>query len=55
MYHSWRSAHTPRLMSSNQACHLQNWLSPPMVNIKSSTPLFANNRHMPEIMPEKDA
>ena len=55
MYHNCSRAKTTKLRTRTQACHLQNWLLPPIVNKSSSTPLLANSRHMPERMPEIDA
>ena len=40
---------------SIHACHRQNWFLPAMVRTNNSTPLFANNRHMPDKIPENDA
>ena len=38
-----------------QASHRQNWLLPVKVKSKSSTPLFAKSKHIPDMMPENDA
>lgn len=54
-YQSCIKAKTPRPMSRHQVCHLQNWLWPVSVSSKSSTPLFANNKHIPDNRPEADA
>lgn len=33
----------------------RNWFLPPNVSRSSSTPLFANIRHIPDMMPDIDA
>lgn len=38
-----------------QASQRQNWLLPVKVKSKSSTPLFAKSKHIPDMMPENDA
>ena len=39
----------------SQASQRQNWLLPVKVKSKSSTPLFAKSKHIPDMIPEKDA
>lgn len=55
MYQSCRRAKAIKPTRSIHACHLQNWLFPPSVSSRSSTPLLANSKHMPERMPDMDA
>lgn len=55
IYHNCSNAQITSPITRTQACHRQNWFLPPIVKTRSSTPLFANNRHIPEIIPEKEA
>lgn len=54
-YHSCISANMIRPSTRNQASQRQNWLLPVKVKSKSSTPLFAKSKHIPDMMPENDA
>lgn len=54
-YHNCNSANTIRPSTRTQASHRQNWLLPVKVKSKSSTPLFAKSKHIPDMMPENDA
>lgn len=54
-YHSCKSANRIRPRTRTQASHRQNWLLPVKVKSKSSTPLFAKSKHIPDMMPENDA
>ena len=44
-----------RPSTRTQASQRQNWLFPVKVKSKSSTPLFAKSKHIPDMMPENDA
>jgi len=54
-YHNCKSANRIRPRTRTQASHCQNWLLPVKVKSKSSTPLFAKSKHIPDMMPENDA
>ena len=54
-YHSCSKANTPNPRSRSHACHRQNWFFPPRVRSSNSTPLFANNKHIPDSIPEAEA
>ena len=54
-YHTCISANTISPSTSTQASQRQNWLWPVKVKSKSSTPLFAKSKHIPDMMPENDA
>ena len=54
-YHSCISANMIRPSKRIQASQRQNWLLPVKVKSKSSTPLFAKSKHIPDMMPENDA
>ena len=55
MYHNCKRAKTTKPSTRSHASHLQNWFRPPIVSRSSSTPLFANRRHIPLRIPEADA
>ena len=44
-----------RPSTRTQASQRQNWFLPVKVKSKSSTPLFAKSKHIPDMMPENDA
>ena len=54
-YHSCKSANMIRPSTRTQASQRQNWFLPVKVKSKSSTPLFAKSKHIPDMMPENDA
>ena len=54
-YHNCISANMIRPSTRTQASQRQNWLLPVKVKSKSSTPLFAKSKHIPDMMPENDA
>lgn len=54
-YHSCISANMIRPSTRTQASQRQNWFLPVKVKSRSSTPLFAKSKHIPDMMPENDA